>query len=69
MKKRINIEWKDEHWCSNTIEVDVPDDIPADQVTKWIEDNFWDFDDMYVGFSTNHIETVEDSVDWQEEAD
>ena len=62
MKREIKIEWKDEHWCSNTIEVDVPDDIPADQVNDWIEDHIWDFE-MYEGFSTDHLEMVENSVE------
>jgi len=62
MKKEISIEWKDEHWKSNTIEVDVPDDIPADQVNDWITNNIWDFE-IYDGCSDDHSETVEGSME------
>ena len=61
----VDVKWQDKQWCSNTIKVDVPDDIPADQVNDWIKDHIWDFE-MYKGFSTNHLETVENSIEIKE---
>lgn len=62
MKKKVKIEWKETQWCSNTVEVEVPDHIPADQVNEWIEDNIWEFD-PYDGMSVDDVETVEDRIE------
>ena len=62
MKKEVKIEWQETQWCSNTVEVEVPDDIPADEVNGWIEDNIWDFY-PYDGMTVDHVETVDDSVE------
>ena len=62
MKKEVKIEWTETQWCSNTVEVEVPDDIPADEANQWIEDNIWDFY-PYDGMSVDYVEMVEDSVE------
>ena len=62
MKRKVKVEWTDQHWCSNTIEVDVPNDIPADQVDAWITDHVSDLE-IYDGFKTDDVETVKDSVE------
>ena len=62
MKKKVKIEWQETQWCSNTFEVEVPDDIPAEEANEWIEDNIWDFD-PYDGMSVDDVEMTEDSME------
>lgn len=62
MKKEVKIEWKETQWCSNTIEVEVPDHIPTDEVNQWIRDNIWDFDPVE-GCSTYDVEVDEYEVE------
>ena len=62
MKKEVKIEWKETRWCSNTIEAEVPDDIPADEVNQWIADRIWDFD-PYDGMTVDDAEIHFDEVE------
>ena len=62
MKKEVKIEWAETQWCSNTIMVEVPDDIPADEVEHWIEDNIWDFD-PYDGMKVDDVSLVPDTME------
>lgn len=62
MKKKITVEWKETQWCTNTVEIEVPDDIPADEANQWIEDHIWEFD-IVDGMTVDHVEIVENSVE------
>ena len=48
-------------WCSNTVEIEVPDGIPADEVEHWIECNIWEYD-LVEGMTVDDVEVMDDST-------
>ena len=42
MMYEADMEWTEtRHFTANAISIEVPDDIPEDEVEAWIADNIW----------------------------
>ena len=61
MKKKVTVEWAETQWCTNTVEIEVPDDIPADEVEHWIEDHIWEYD-LADGMTVDDVEVDDHST-------
>ena len=60
MMYEAEIEWTEVRNYTATVPIEVPDDIPQDQIEEWIEDNIWHEADPYSYCDDGNIDEIND---------
>ena len=60
MMYEADMEWTEtRHFTATAISIEVPDDIPEDQVEAWIADNIWVEGNPYAHSDDGYIDEIE----------